>query len=536
MRRLLELVVIVVVLAGATAPAVAAVNISIPYNTRDHTGPNTVGLTPGDRLNFGAVAVQPSGPPTTVTATQAGIISNLNFRPSPLFPGLYGANIPFDPALTGQWVITGVRDGETATALTNPIPVPRLLPLVEHVTIFGSGLTPLITWDLPDLTGMSVDRIRIRVHDATTGDALAQFTVFTQSAPGGSGPELGRSMIVPAGLLQYNRSYVFRIMLEDLLFPGESIANRSNTFSEVYTPVTVLAGDGFSLFSDRIVFEGELGTRVLDDYSDPGYLVNENPQFPILHVLSDAGMSAVLGETVYTATRHPNVNIVLSQPGQASRYCAGCNGTFRLSFGATSVGEAGGVFGASFDVFRLVNNSVWTEHPHAFVTFADGTMTSVGLGGGFFGVTANQRIQSIHVGLADGSASDRLYIEIDNLTIGNSPVIGVSIDIKPGSFPNSINLTSSGKVPVAIYGTAAFDVRAVDPATVTLAGARVAAHKRGDPMASLEDVDGDGIPDLVLHFSTVELVLSVEDTEAVLQGRTVDGRLLRGVDSVRIVR
>lgn len=58
-------------------------------------------------------------------------------------------------------------------------------------------------------------------------------------------------MIVPAGVLQYNRSYVFRIMLEDLLLPGVLIANRSSTFSEIYTPVTVLAGDGFSVFSDR---------------------------------------------------------------------------------------------------------------------------------------------------------------------------------------------------------------------------------------------------------------------------------------------
>lgn len=197
--------------------------------------------------------------------------------------------------------------------------------------------------------------------------------------------------------------------------------------------------------------------------------------------------------------------------------------------------ESGGVFGASFDVFRLVNNSVWTEHPHAFVTFTDGSTTSVGLGGGFFGVTANQRIRSIHVGLADGSARDRLYLEIDNLTIGNSPVIGVSIDIKPGSFPNSINLPSSGKVPVAIYGTVAFDVRAVDLATVTLAGARVISQKHGNPMASVEDVDGDGVPDLVLHFATQDLVISADDTEAVLQGSTVDGRLFRGVDSVRIV-
>jgi hypothetical protein len=535
MRHFFHGLTVFIVLAGASAPAAAAITVSGPFNLREHVAPNTVGSTPGDRLVFGAVTVQPSGPPTTVTGTQVATVSNLAFLPLTLFPDLYVASIPFDPALTGQWVVTATRDGETAAATTNPIPEPRLLPLVENVQIFGSGLTPLIAWDLPDLTGMSVDRIRIRVQDATTGDQLAQFTVFTQFAPGGSSPELGRSMIVPAGLLQFNRSYVFRIMVEDQFFPGGFVQNRSSAFSDVYTPVTVLAGAGFSVFSDRAVFEGELGTRVLDDYSNPGYLVNENPQYPVLHVLDDAAMSAVLGETAYTATQFSNVNIVLSQAGQESRYCAGCNGTFRLGFGATSVSDANGVFGAGFDVFRLVNNSVHTEHPHAFVTFADGTMTSVGLGGGFFGISANQRIQSIHVGLADGSPSSSLYIEVDNLTIGNSAVTGVSVDIKPGSFPNSINLTSSGKVPVAIYGTAAFDVMAVDPATVTLAGARVTSKNGGGLMASVQDVDGDGIPDLVLHFATQELVLSEGDTEAVLEGSTVDGGLFRGVDSVRIV-
>ena len=45
-------------------------------------------------------------------------------------------------------------------------------------------------------------------------------------------------------------------------------------------------------------------------------------------------------------------------------------------------------------------------------------------------------------------------------------VVPVDIDIKPGSFPNSINTKSMGKVPVAILGTEDFDVMTVDPYTV----------------------------------------------------------------------
>jgi len=42
----------------------------------------------------------------------------------------------------------------------------------------------------------------------------------------------------------------------------------------------------------------------------------------------------------------------------------------------------------------------------------------------------------------------------------------VEIDIKPGSYPNSINLDSGRVVPVAILTTPDFDASIVDPGTV----------------------------------------------------------------------
>ncbi len=44
-------------------------------------------------------------------------------------------------------------------------------------------------------------------------------------------------------------------------------------------------------------------------------------------------------------------------------------------------------------------------------------------------------------------------------------------DIKPGSFPNSINVGAGGNVPVAIFSSSTFDATTVDPTTVTLASA-----------------------------------------------------------------
>ena len=111
----------------------------------------------------------------------------------------------------------------------------------------------------------------------------------------------------------------------------------------------------------------------------------------------------------------------------------------------------------------------------------------------------------------------------------------VAIDIKPGSSQNTINLGANGDVPVAILSSATFDATTVNPTTVTLAGASVAFRGRGTPISSAQDVNGDGLLDLVVHVSTEALQLSDEDTNATLLGQTYGGQFITGTDSVRIV-
>src|SRR5207247_1069500 len=111
----------------------------------------------------------------------------------------------------------------------------------------------------------------------------------------------------------------------------------------------------------------------------------------------------------------------------------------------------------------------------------------------------------------------------------------IAIDVKPGDFPNSINLGSGGTVPVAILSTTTFDARTVDATTVTFAGAPVKFNGQGMPMASFEDVNSDGRLDLVVHITTGALQLSTEDTEAFLVGRTFAGTCISGKDTVRLL-
>ena len=110
-----------------------------------------------------------------------------------------------------------------------------------------------------------------------------------------------------------------------------------------------------------------------------------------------------------------------------------------------------------------------------------------------------------------------------------NPVTNVSIDIKPGSCPNSINLKSKGVVPVAVKTTSGFDATTVDPATIDFAGAA--------PLRwAMEDVDGDGDTDMIFHFKTQELVdLTASSTSATLTGSTYGGEAISGIGSVNIV-
>ncbi len=54
-------------------------------------------------------------------------------------------------------------------------------------------------------------------------------------------------------------------------------------------------------------------------------------------------------------------------------------------------------------------------------------------------------------------------------------------------------------------------------------------------MSSFEDVNGDGLKDIVVHVDATALEQTVGDMEAVLEGKTFDGIFIRGTDTVRII-
>ena len=130
-----------------------------------------------------------------------------------------------------------------------------------------------------------------------------------------------------------------------------------------------------------------------------------------------------------------------------------------------------------------------------------------------------------------GSPGPVISVFFDLATV--SPLIEtVTIDIKPGNTPNSINPGSNQNIPVAVLTTETFDATQVDPLTVVF-GPGEAAESHG--RSHIEDVDGDGDADLVLHFRVRESGIQCGDTVATISGETFDGRPITGSDAIRTV-
>jgi serine protease len=72
------------------------------------------------------------------------------------------------------------------------------------------------------------------------------------------------------------------------------------------------------------------------------------------------------------------------------------------------------------------------------------------------------------------------------------------------SMPTSFNVKSNGKLPVRIYGSATFDVRRIDVASLTLAGVGAVVKNNGTFQAGYTE-GSDGFTDLVVHVSREEL-------------------------------
>ena len=115
----------------------------------------------------------------------------------------------------------------------------------------------------------------------------------------------------------------------------------------------------------------------------------------------------------------------------------------------------------------------------------------------------------------------------------------IAIDIKPGSDPNCFNNDGNGVIPVAILGSADFDVTEVDAGTVALEGMAVKAVGNSNKLlAHIQDVNADGFNDLVVQIEDVDGVFAAGDATATLTGDLLPAfgsTAIEGTDTICIV-
>ena len=106
----------------------------------------------------------------------------------------------------------------------------------------------------------------------------------------------------------------------------------------------------------------------------------------------------------------------------------------------------------------------------------------------------------------------------------------INIDISP----NNINPKSKGRIPVAILSTKNLNAPSqIDPNSLTFG-------RTGDEQSLVfchgsEDVNKDGLQDLVCHFYTHDTGFRCGDTQGILKGKTLKGKPIEGNNSVNIV-
>jgi len=295
--------------------------------------------------------------------------------------------------------------------------------------------------------------------------------------------------------------------------------------------------------ADNVVVNG--GFDSIDNWSGDTYTLRAaNPTIDTGTYFFHGAGSSITVNQVYDLTTSELT--ALTGPGLDYTMSADLFGFFSQRDNATFQSEFfahNGGAGASLGLIALhgLNPGSW---PSALIAGTSPSFQSTS--GSVFAGTQSIVFSIITSGNIDGARNDDGYA--DNLSFDliavPEPTTTVLVDIKPGSFPNSVNLKSKGVLPVAILGTADFDVNSVDQsADILLFTGPVPINGGGSPVSPIrsafEDVSGDGILDLTLKFSIAEMVkhgaLNPDTIEGLLTGALLDGTPFAGMDSIRIV-
>lgn len=233
------------------------------------------------------------------------------------------------------------------------------------------------------------------------------------------------------------------------------------------------------------------------------------------------------GQTLaITDAANPDGVLVSASGGTTPAQFTACDdaGQFSLDDGDEMLVTCGSV------IVKIISGTVDV----AFVA-TDGTVATAEVGAGnelsfdpvTFKITAPDTNVSTVIVMVDG---DGIPIEP-----GRSKTI-VEIDIKPGSETNCFNQNEHGVLPVAIFGSAEFDVNDINLESLSLRGlALKVVGKSNKYLAHYEYVNEDDYLDLVIQFEDSDEWVESGSDYATLSGELLDGTYIYGRDTISIV-
>lgn len=249
--------------------------------------------------------------------------------------------------------------------------------------------------------------------------------------------------------------------------------------------------------------------------------LNENPPHPTSSATGtalttwDTSTSMMTVNVVFTGLTTPDtaahIHCCVSPPGNAGV------ATTVPFFTAFPIGVTSGTY---VHTFNMLNAASYNP---AFVTAQGGTPASAA------------------AALLGGILAGQAYLNIHSMMFPAGEIRGflaipVDISIKPGAAPPvPINGRSHGTIPVAIISTSTFNaVTSVDTSSLTF-GRTGKEESLAFCNTGGEDVNGDGLLDLVCHFETQSTGFQSGDTLGILMGKTVQGPSIVGQEAIVIV-
>jgi CHRD domain len=175
------------------------------------------------------------------------------------------------------------------------------------------------------------------------------------------------------------------------------------------------------------------------------------------------------------------------------------------TFPGFPLGVTAGMYAHTFDMLSA------SSYNPAFVTAHGGTAASAAADL-LAGILAGQTYLNVHTTFRPGGEIRGFLIRLLNISVKSNTTA-----------PVPINPRSHGTIPVAILSTVTFNaVTSIDTTSLTF-GRTGTENSLAFCNSGGEDVNGDGLVDLVCHFQTQLTAFQSGDTLGILNGKLIQG-------------